>query len=161
MAGYLHELLDTQSDVRSPQTDDVAARYLDHISQLPLDSLIANEPQSLSRAAQSIHRSLQALSKRSYQAIVSSTDHLTRLHSSLPELDSCTSRVQDAVPDLSREAISFAQRYNRSADNPVLDRRKNAMLLANNVDRVSDILSFLFCSLPPLQQQPGRAALQA
>jgi conserved oligomeric Golgi complex subunit 8 len=45
------------------------------------------------------------------------------------------------VPQLDEKALEFSQKYSKSnTENAVLDRRKKAMLLSRNVDRVSDIL---------------------
>jgi conserved oligomeric Golgi complex subunit 8 len=45
------------------------------------------------------------------------------------------------VPELDEKALSFSQKYSKSnTENAVLDRRKKAILLSRNVDRVSDIL---------------------
>jgi conserved oligomeric Golgi complex subunit 8 len=45
------------------------------------------------------------------------------------------------VPELDEKALDFSQKFRKSnTENAVLDRRKKAMLLSRNVDRVSDIL---------------------
>ncbi|KAI7644521.1 hypothetical protein KC319_g12279, partial [Hortaea werneckii] len=43
-------------------------------------------------------------------------------------------------PQLETAATEFAQKYDRSTENAVLDRRKRAMLLSRNVDRVGDMM---------------------
>jgi hypothetical protein len=41
---------------------------------------------------------------------------------------------------LESAAVNFATKYDRTTENAVLDRRKRAMLLSRNVDRVSDVM---------------------
>ncbi|KAK3684596.1 hypothetical protein LTR37_020127 [Vermiconidia calcicola] len=48
--------------------------------------------------------------------------------------------LQNDIPELETSATEFATKYDRSTENAVLDRRKRAMLLSRNVDRVSDVL---------------------
>ncbi|EMD01107.1 hypothetical protein BAUCODRAFT_144676 [Baudoinia panamericana UAMH 10762] len=131
----LHELLGLSSS-RDAQSDT----YLSRLSTLSLEDLVSNEPDSLLHAAQSHLRNLQALSKRSHKAVIASTSHLSHLTTLLPQLQARASDLHETVPDLERSSSNFAQKYNRSAEDAALDRRKNALLLSRNVDRVSDVL---------------------
>jgi conserved oligomeric Golgi complex subunit 8 len=73
--------------------------------------------------------------------VIATSNALSTLREQLPALTSAASSLRDGVPELDKEAFSFSQKYSKSnTENTVLDRRKKAMLLSRNVDRVSDIL---------------------
>ena len=146
MADPLYELLtpyfDTHSSPRSPPSlnDPVTAKYLNRLATLPLASLTSTEPQSLSQSTHSTLLSLQSLSARSNTAIITSSDHLFNLRTILPSLATEASKLQDYIPKLDSQAVAFSTKYSRSTENEALDRRKKALLLSRNVDRISDIL---------------------
>lgn len=117
-----------------------ATSYLNRLSTLSLSDLTSTEPASLLYSSQSHVRNLQALSKRSHKAIISSSSHLQKLQELLPAFGEKAVQLKDELPGLEDAASGFAKKYDRSADNEVLDRRKRAMLLSRNVDRVSDVL---------------------
>jgi hypothetical protein len=117
-----------------------ATSYLNRLSTLSLSDLTSTEPASLLFSSQSHVRNLQALSKRSHKAIISSSSHLQKLQELLPAFGEKAVQLKDELPGLEDAASGFAKKYDRSADNEVLDRRKRAMLLSRNVDRVSDVL---------------------
>jgi hypothetical protein len=94
----------------------------------------------LSQSSQSVLRSLQSLSKRSHKPIISSTDHLLQLRETLPQLGKDAGTIQSELPKLETAAQTFSQKYSKSSENVILERRRNAMLLARNVDRVTDVL---------------------
>ncbi len=121
---------------RDPQT----AGYLTRLSTLSLAELTSTEPASLLQSAQSHVRNLQALSKRSHKAVISSAASLGTLKSFLPALESQSTQLQHELPDLESAAAQFAAKYDRSTENDVLDRRKKTLLLSRNVDRVTDVL---------------------
>lgn len=123
-----------------PSNNSQAARYLTRLSTLSLSELTANEQASLSQSAQSHLRNLQALSKRSHKAVISSTASLTSLSALLPSLHAQATTLQSELPNLEGAAAEFAKKYDRSAENEVLDRRKKLSLLSRNVDRVTDVL---------------------
>jgi conserved oligomeric Golgi complex subunit 8 len=124
-----------------PTTNDPqTANYLNRLSALSLSNLASTEPASLLQAAQSHLRNLQALSKRSHKAIINSSSHISNLTTLLPSLESQAQDLHDGIPVLESAAASFAAKYDRNTENAVLDRRKMAMLLSRNIDRVSDIL---------------------
>ena len=120
----------------NPQTTN----YLNRLSTLSLADLTSTEPASLLQAAQSHLRNLQALSKRSHKAIIESSSHISNLTSLLPSLESQAHDLHHGIPELESAATNFAAKYDRSTENAVLDRRKKAMLLSRNIDRVSDVL---------------------
>lgn len=145
MADPLYELLipyfDAQDASPRPAPNDAATNaYLARLSTLPLAALTSSEPQSLLQSTQSVLRSLQGLSKRSHKPIIASTDHLAHLAHLLPTLAQDTHAVQKQLPGLEDAARNFSQKYSKSAENAILDRRRKAMLLARNMDRVSDVL---------------------
>lgn len=146
MADPLYELLvpyfDTSTSPRPVPSvsDQVTAKYLNRLSTLPLASLTSTEPQSLAQSSHSTLLSLQSLSARSNPAIVASSHHLSSLCTSLPQLAAEAESLRNDLPKLDEQAVAFSEKYNRSAENEVLDRRKKALLMARNVDRLSDIL---------------------
>ena len=143
MADPLYELLspffENASTCPSPR-DPLTASYLARLSTLSLPDLTFTEPASLQYSSQSHLRNLQALSKRSHKAVISSTSHIERLSSLIPELITHTGTLSNGLPELETSATDFVQKYDRSTENAVLDRRKRAMLLSRNADRVSDVL---------------------
>jgi len=139
-----------------PTSNAQATAYLNRLSTLSLSDLTSTEPASLLYSSQSHTRNLQALSKRSHKAIISSSSHLGKLQDLLPAFSEKAGQLRDELPGLENAASGFAKKYDRSADNEVLDRRKRAMLLSRNVDRVSDVLE-----LPTLLSSTVSAAQAA
>jgi len=115
-------------------------QYLNRLSSLSVSSLTSTEPESLAHDSQSLLRSLQALSKRSYKSINTSVNYLAHLREALPELSLNVECLHSVLPNLEADALSFSQKYNRSTENTLLDRRKKAMHLGENIERLSDIL---------------------
>ena len=146
MADPLYELLAPYFDTpASPRTvpsvsDPVTAKYLNRLSTLPLASLTSTEPQSLAQSSHTTLLSLQSLSARSNPALVASSHHLSSLRTSLPQLAAEAESLRNELPKLDEQAVAFSEKYSRSTENEVLDRRKKALLMARNVDRLSDIL---------------------
>jgi hypothetical protein len=145
MADPLYELLIPYFDAQDAQLrpspgDAVTNTYLARLTTLPLDALTSSEQHSLSQSSHSILRSLQSLSKRSHKPIISSTDHLLHLRQTLPQLGKDAGTIQAELPKLETAAQSFAEKYSKSSENAILDRRRKAMLLSRNVDRVTDVL---------------------
>ena len=144
MADPLYELLvphlNTKTTTSSP-TSPTATEYLSRLATLSLSNLSTTEPQSLAQASNSHLLALQALSSRSHKPVIATANALSTLHEYLPALTRSASRLRDGVPELDEKALGFSQKYSKSnTENEVLDRRKKAMLLARNVDRVSDVL---------------------
>ena len=167
MADPLYELLIPHFDAldtpsRPLLTDHVTSKYLNHLTGLSLAELTTTEPASLSQHSHTLLRSLQALSKRSHKSIISSANHVSNISTSLPRLLQSTKELQDAVPDLDSSASSFAEKYRRGADteNEVLTRRRKALLLANNGERILSILDLptLLSTAISSASQPGATA---
>ncbi|KAI6905670.1 hypothetical protein D0869_10159 [Hortaea werneckii] len=146
----LFELLAPSLDVpESPSTPlsrpnpdhvQTTTTYLNRLTTLSLSDLTSTEPASLLHAAQSHLRNLQALSKRSHKAVITSSTHLSELSTLLPTVEQQSATLHNELPELETAATAFAQKYDRSTENAVLDRRKRAMLLSRNVDRVGDMM---------------------
>ncbi|KAG9233419.1 Dor1-like family-domain-containing protein [Amylocarpus encephaloides] len=147
MADPLYELLIPYFDKPSPRPppsspDPTTKAYLSRLSTLPLNSLTTTEPKSLAQTAHSLLLSLQALSKRSHKSIIDSSTHLSTLGTTLPSLAQSTASLRDALPKLDEAAINFSETYNLRVENrnPLLDHRREALLLSRNIDRLSDVL---------------------
>lgn len=140
MADPLYELLAPYLDQPPALNDPTTSKYLNRLSTLSLSSLTSQEPQSLVQSSHSTILSIQSLSSRSNAAIIASSDHFSSLQQTLPLLAEAAERLQDEVPKLDESAATFSTTYSRSTENEVLDRRKRALLLERNADRLSDIL---------------------
>ncbi|KAI5286950.1 hypothetical protein KEM54_006363 [Ascosphaera aggregata] len=123
-----------------PIDNQISAKYLSRLSTLSLETLTDTEPQSLSQLSHSNLVSLQALSNRSHKSFVSSADHLSSLRHSLPELAEATKALRNDISPLDDAAVRFSSTYNKTVENPILDRRKKTMQLLRNVDRMADIM---------------------
>ncbi|OXV11175.1 hypothetical protein Egran_01063 [Elaphomyces granulatus] len=147
MADTLYELLAPSlettgaiSELHPPTLDSTTSKYLTRLSTLSLDSLKSTEPQSIAQSSHLTLLSLQSLSNRSHKAFITSSDNLSTLQTSIPRFARQVRQLQDAIPALDGETIRFTSTYSKVVENPILDRRKKAMQLARNVDRLSDIL---------------------
>ncbi|KAL1971223.1 hypothetical protein VTN77DRAFT_175 [Rasamsonia byssochlamydoides] len=130
----------SSSSSSPPSVDATTSKYINRLTTLSLESLKTTEPQSISQSSHSTLLSLQALSNRSHKAFISSSDNLSTLRNSIPSLAREVQQLKDAIPKLDDEAVRFSSTYSKTGENPILDRRKKAMQLARNVDRISDIL---------------------
>jgi uncharacterized phage infection (PIP) family protein YhgE len=136
------------------QSHDVTTdKYLTRLSTLSLEALQTTEPPSLAQSSHSTLLSLQALSNRSHRAFITSADNLSTLCTSVPQLTREAQQLRDAIPKLDEEAVGFSTKYSKITDNAALERRKKAMQLSRNVDRLSDILE-----LPSLLSKAVSAA---
>lgn len=167
MTDPLYELLAPYFDNAVPLRtvpsirDPVTSRYLNRLLTLPLNTIASNEAQSLVQSSHSALLSLQALSTRSYKSIIASSDHLSELRTQLPSLTLEAEELQNEIPGLERGASRFAATYSRSQENKLLDRRKKAMLLAKNADRLTDILdlpALLSSAIASSASTPGSSA---
>ncbi|KXL43991.1 MAG: hypothetical protein FE78DRAFT_444383 [Acidomyces sp. 'richmondensis'] len=141
LAPYFHESESPSSSLPPPSASDPQTEaYLNRLSTLSLSDLTSTEPASLLHAEQSHLRNLQALSKRSHKAIIASSSHLANLTSLLPSVITNVAELKKGLPQLESAAKEFAEKYDRNSQNAALDRRKQAMLLSRNVDRVLDVL---------------------
>ncbi|KAI1002998.1 hypothetical protein K3495_g5208 [Podosphaera aphanis] len=146
MADPLYDILLPYSDTspaaqsRPLVKDQTTNEYLSRLTSLPLSSLTTTEPQSLSQTTHSLTLSLQGLSKRSYPSIISSLTHLSALRTALPSLTKLTGHLRDNLPKLDDTVIHFSENFNTRSENELLNRRRKALLLSRNVDKLSSIL---------------------
>ena len=146
MAEALHKLLAPYLTGDEPSKTSVRAKggttikYLNRLSTLHVEALNTTESESLTQATQSNNLSIQSLSARSNASLVTCSDHLLSLSQNLPRLSSSAEQLKHEVPQLDEESVGFAEKYSKSTENKVLDRRKMALLMARNVERLSDIL---------------------
>ena len=146
MTEPLYELLVPYFEVEGSEEavpslwDATTTKYLNRLTTLQLEALGTTEPQSLAQAAHSNLLSLQSLSTRSSKSVIASADHLNNLRTELPRLAGDTGTLQNEITALDKAAVKFSEKYSRSGENEVLDRRKKALLMYRNVDRLSDIL---------------------
>ncbi|KAK1757712.1 Dor1-like family-domain-containing protein [Echria macrotheca] len=141
MADILYELL-CQSDPAASKTtpDQASLDYLTSLSSRSLASLATSEPQALSQSSHALLLSLQSLSKKSHKQIIDSAAHHATLTTTLPALAASTAELRNSIPKLDGEAVRFSTTYNKSSENDVLARRKKALLLSRNVERLVDVL---------------------
>ncbi|KAM5479066.1 hypothetical protein MaudMau93_007989 [Microsporum audouinii] len=147
MADALYELLVPYFDTSDgaprpppPASSSTTAQYLKYIPTLDTASLTSTELQTLSQTSHSNLVSLQALANRSHKSFITSADNHRSLQTSLPRLAIETQRLRDAIPKLDEEVVRFSSTYSKTGESQILDRRKKALQLARNVDRLSDIL---------------------
>lgn len=142
MADILYDLLSPPEKASSPKArpDPSSLQFLTKLASQPLESLATTEPQELAHTSHGLLLSLQALSKKSHKQIIQSADHHATLHSTLPALAASTAELRNAIPKLDNEAVRFSTTYNKSSDNEILARRKKALLLSRNVERLVDVL---------------------
>ncbi|KAL8935643.1 MAG: hypothetical protein Q9216_005324 [Gyalolechia sp. 2 TL-2023] len=145
MADPLYDLLAPYLEGSSPSSipasnDPVTGKYLSRLSTLSLSSLISQEQQSLSQSSHSTLLSIQSLSSRSNAAVIASSDHFSHFQENLPLLAEKANTLHHGIPELDETAAVFSTTYSRSNENEFLDRRKRALLMERNADRLSDIL---------------------
>ncbi|KAL2118964.1 hypothetical protein VTJ04DRAFT_5923 [Mycothermus thermophilus] len=139
MADLLYDLLTPAGP--SPQPPDTTSiEYLKTLASQPLASVTSSEPLSLSQSSHTLLLSLQSLSKKSHKQIIESASHHATLSTTLPALAASTAELRNAIPKLDTEAVRFSTNYSKSSDSEVLARRKKALLLSRNVERLVDVL---------------------
>jgi hypothetical protein len=159
MADSLYDLLTDSASVSLRRPADAASLdYLRTLASKPLSSLATTEPQSLSQTSHSLLLSLQSLSKKSHKPIIDSANHHASLRTSLPALAASAADLRNAIPKLDNEVVRFSTTYNKSSDNDVLARRKKAMLLSRNVERLVDILELPTYLTSAITSQPPNYA---
>ena len=143
MAEALYDLLrpSLRSSTATTDFSSTVSKYLDRLSSLSLASLTTTEPESLNQGANSNALSIRALASRSAKSTVTSAEQLSALSNVLPAISTSVIQLRDAIPALDEQAVNFSTAYSKSRDeNVVLDRRKNAMLVSRQVDKVAEIL---------------------
>ncbi|KLU87529.1 hypothetical protein MAPG_06528 [Magnaporthiopsis poae ATCC 64411] len=123
-----------------PVADQASLEYLASLAAQPVSALDSTEPQSLAQASHGLLLSLQKLSKRSHKPIIESATHHAALDSTLPVLAAGTAELRSAIPKLDNEAVRFSTTYNKASEHELLARRRKALLLSRNVERLVDVL---------------------
>jgi conserved oligomeric Golgi complex subunit 8 len=114
--------------------------YITYLTNHTISALKVEESHDLAQKSSSTLISLQAVSKRSHTSVVTSASQHQTLAHILPSLNSCTTELRDAIPKLDAAALRFSSTYHKSGDNDTLLRRKRAMMLSGNSDRLVDVL---------------------
>ena len=140
MAEALRDLLTPQR-----QADSAALAYLAHLAEQPSEVLQSSEPQLLAHTAHSLLLSVQALSKRSHRPVVDSAASHGSLRETLPVLAQRAADLSQAVPRLDSHAEHFSSAFGKASDSELLARRKQALLLLRNSERLVDVME-----MPPL-----------
>lgn len=150
-----------QSQGGRPQAN--ALEYLTHLSSQRLSDLEDTEPRSLQQTSHSLLLSLQALSKKSHKAVIDSTAHHASLTQSLPAVAQSTAELRKAIGRLDSEVVRFSTAYSKFGDSDTLTRRKRAQLLANNVERIVDVMELpaLLASTAPAPATASAVPSQA
>jgi hypothetical protein len=141
MAETLRDLLGIKPAVANTASLD----YFNHLAGLSADALQVSEPQRLAHTSHSLLLSIQAVSKRSHKPIVSSATKHATLRRTLPALCQSAGELSQAVPRLDTQAEQFSVSFGKAAENKTLARRKQALRLLQNSERLVDIME-----LPPL-----------
>jgi len=124
----------------APVADQTSLEYLASLAAQPVSALDGTEPQALAQASHGLLLSLQKLSKRSHKPIIESATHHAALDATLPVLAAGTAELRNAIPKLDNEAVRFSTTYNKASEHELLARRRKALLLSRNVERLVDVL---------------------
>ncbi|KAF5019253.1 hypothetical protein F66182_8745 [Fusarium sp. NRRL 66182] len=135
MADALRDLLAPQQ-----QNDPSALEYLTYLAEQQSSLLQTSEPQILSQTSHSLLLAVQALSKRSHKPIVESAASHASLRTSLPTLAQRASDLVQAVPRLDVQAEHFSSAFGKASESKLLARRKQALLLLRNSERLVDVM---------------------
>ncbi|KAM0437392.1 hypothetical protein ACHAPT_001754 [Fusarium lateritium] len=135
MAEALRDLLAPEQ-----QTDPAALEYLTYLAEQQSDFLQTSEPQVLSQTSHSLLLAVQALSKRSHKPVVESAASHAALRQSLPTLSQRASDLVQAVPRLDAQAEHFSSAFGKASESKLLARRKQALLLLRNSERLVDVM---------------------
>ncbi|KAH7160100.1 mitochondrial carrier domain-containing protein [Dactylonectria estremocensis] len=135
MAEALQDLLAPQK-----KTDASALAYLSHLAEQQSDVLKSSEPQLLSQASHSLLLAVQALSKRSHKPVGESAASHASLRQTLPILAQRAADLTQAVPRLDSHAEQFSSAFGKASENKLLARRKEALLLLRNSERLVDVM---------------------
>ncbi|KAM0339461.1 hypothetical protein ACHAPU_010908 [Fusarium lateritium] len=135
-------MADALNDLLAPnQTNDPSAlEYLTYLAEQQCSFLQTSEPQALSQTSHSLLLAVQALSKRSYKPVVDSAASHASLRDSLPALAQRASDLVQAVPRLDAQAEHFSSSFGKASESKLLARRKEALLLLRNSERLVDVM---------------------
>lgn len=120
--------------------DPSALEYLTYLAEQESSSLQSSEPQVLSQTSHSLLLAVQALSKRSHKPVVDSAASHASLRTSLPTLAQRALDLVQAVPRLDAQAEHFSSAFGKASESKLLARRKQALLLLRNSERLVDVM---------------------
>jgi hypothetical protein len=145
MGEPLFEVLSAEFDngINSATVSDgnkTVKEYLEYLPTLSIDRISTAEPTALAASSDSLLRSLRALSAKSQKNVIASSESLAGLSTNVQEIAGHAGALHVAVPRLDDSAEKFADAVGKLSKSPILERRRTAMLLSRNVDRLSDIL---------------------
>ncbi|VTT76629.1 unnamed protein product [Fusarium fujikuroi] len=120
--------------------DPSALEYLAYLAEQESSSLQSSEPQVLSQTSHSLLLAVQALSKRSHKPVVESAASHASLRTSLQTLAQRASDLVQAVPRLDAQAEHFSSAFGKASESKLLARRKQALLLLRNSERLVDVM---------------------
>ncbi|KAF4445059.1 hypothetical protein F53441_10983 [Fusarium austroafricanum] len=129
-------------DLLAPEvsTDPSVLEYLTYLAEQQSSFLQTSEPQVLSQTSHSLLLAVQALSKRSHKPVVDSAASHDSLRTSLPTLAQRASDLVQAVPRLDVQAEHFSSAFGKASESKLLARRKQALLLLRNSERLVDVM---------------------
>ncbi|PTB61366.1 hypothetical protein BBK36DRAFT_1131600, partial [Trichoderma citrinoviride] len=94
----------------------------------------------LSQASNSALLSIQALSKKSYKAVVGSADSHASLRESLPALAGDAQQLGRLISGLDSQVEHFSASVSKAGDSKAIARRRQVLKLLDNADRLTDLM---------------------
>ncbi|TFB05812.1 hypothetical protein CCMA1212_002362 [Trichoderma ghanense] len=137
MAEALQDLLGLGS---GQKLDAATSDYIAYLAGQPVDALRTTERQQLSQASNSALLSIQALSKKSYKAVVGSADSHASLRESIPALAGDAQQVGRLISSLDSQVEHFSASVSKAGDSKAIARRRQVLKLLDNADRLTDLM---------------------
>ncbi|KAL6896276.1 Dor1-like protein [Trichoderma longibrachiatum] len=137
MAEALQDLLGLGN---GQKLDAATSDYIAHLAGQPVEALRTTERQQLSQASNSALLSIQALSKKSYKAVVGSADSHASLRESLPALAGDAQQLGRLISGLDSQVEHFSASVSKAGDSKAIARRRQVLKLLDNADRLTDLM---------------------
>ncbi|KAK1239549.1 hypothetical protein MKX07_001003 [Trichoderma sp. CBMAI-0711] len=137
MAEALQDLLGLGNGQR---LDAATSDYIAYLAGQPVDALRTTERQQLSQASNSALLSIQALSKKSYKAVVASADSHASLRESIPALAGDAQQLGRLISSLDSQVEHFSASVSKTGDSKAIARRRQVLKLLENADRLTDLM---------------------
>ncbi|PTB64068.1 Dor1-like protein [Trichoderma citrinoviride] len=137
MAEALQDLLGLGN---GQKLDAATADYIAYLAGQPVDALRTTERQQLSQASNSALLSIQALSKKSYKAVVGSADSHASLRESIPALAGDAQQLGRLISSLDSQVEHFSASVSKAGDSKAIARRRQVLKLLDNADRLTDLM---------------------
>ncbi|RFU76033.1 dor1-like family [Trichoderma arundinaceum] len=135
MAEALQDLLGKGQSV-----DASTSEYISYLAGQPVDALRSSERQLLSQASNSALLSIQALSKKTYKAVVSSAESHASLQDSIPALSTNVLQLSRLISNLDSQVEHFSTNVSKAGDSRLIARRRQVLKLLENADRLTDLM---------------------